>query len=85
MSATSLRIAGVYDSGVAVRLSAEMHTESGLSIFNGKATLSLSTGACNLQTYITPNECEELSSMLLLAAQEMRALLAIEGATETAA
>lgn len=71
MSTTSMNIAGVFDSRCRVRLSVEAQPAD-LRQFDGKATLSFSTGAVNLQTYLTPAECEEMSSMLLLAAKEAR-------------
>lgn len=75
MSTTKLVIDGVYDARCEVRVSANRHAAD-LSRFDSVATVTVGSGAFGLQTYLTPAECEELASMLLLAAKEVRDLIA---------
>jgi hypothetical protein len=71
MSSTTLRVHGVFDTGVTFRLTAEPR-DADLAAFAGRATMTVNAGAFGAQTYITPAECEELASMLMLAAKELR-------------
>lgn len=63
----------VYGAHTDFRISVDKHSDE-LRSFDRFATVGVSTGACSLQTYLTPNECEKLAAMLTAAAQEVRAM-----------
>ena len=47
-----------------------------LSSFDRFVTVVVSTGACGVQSYLTPDECDELAAMLVQAAKEQREIIA---------
>ena len=70
-----------------LQASAGKSSEATLSLFSGQnppdiqqfdeyAILSVQTGACHVQTYLTPAECETFAAMLIKAAKEVRDLAA---------
>jgi hypothetical protein len=71
MSTTVIEVPGVFDTGLTFRLTAEPR-DADLSAFAGRATFCIASGAFGVQTYMSPDECEELASMLMLAAKELR-------------
>lgn len=57
------------------RVTARRHSPD-LASFDRTATVSIDTGACNVQTYMTPDECDELAAILTAAAREVRHIIA---------
>lgn len=58
------------------RVSSDWRDDPGLARYNILVTVSVSTGACHVQTYLTPEECETLAAMLVAQAAEQRQLIA---------
>jgi hypothetical protein len=48
------------------------------SDLNGTGTLTVSTGACHVQTYMTPDQMDKLAAILTAAAAEARAIVSPE-------
>lgn len=75
MTTKTIECAAIFGRSTAFRVTARRHP-SDLSSFDRTATVSVDTGACNVQTYLTPEQCDELAAMLTEAAQEVRHMIA---------
>ena len=83
MSRTTLRAATISHAAVDLSVSASRHGPD-LASFDRFVILVAYSGAFSMQAYLTPDECEELSSMLLLAAKEQRDIIATPTLQEAA-
>lgn len=55
-----------------------------IASFDRFVTVVVSTGACDVQAYLTPDECDALAAMLVKAAAEQRDIIATPTQAEAA-
>ena len=55
-----------------------------LASFDRFVTVVVDTGACGIQTYLTPDECDALAAALVKAAAEQRDIIAAPTQAEAA-
>ena len=72
MSTNTLKVAGFGSTACEFRAVGGESYRGISSILNSFVTLVVNTGACGLQTYLTPEEAEHLAGMLAQAALEVR-------------
>lgn len=72
MSTATIRCPAVHDTAVEFRVTGTNYREASLSSFNRFVTFIAQSGACGLQTYLTPDEAEELAGLLVKCALEVR-------------
>ena len=78
MSSTVLQVASAWAPNASSRIRVSVRRHDELPALNGYATLSIGSGAADLQTYLTRADLEELESMLALARKELRDLQTVE-------
>jgi hypothetical protein len=75
MTTQTIEVCNMFGRGTAFRMTARQHAAD-LASFNRFVTVSVDTGACNVQTYLTPDECEKLACMFMQAAADQRKVIA---------
>ena len=76
MSAARMSASTVELAAADFRVVSEWRDDPDLAGYNALVTVTVSTGACYVQTYLTPEECDTLASMLVAKAAEQRQFIA---------
>lgn len=76
MSAARMSASTVERAAADFRVVSDWRDDPALARYNALVTVTVSTGACHVQTYLTPDECDTLAAMLVAQAAEQRQLIA---------